>query len=44
VPASLNDENPSTAAFPTPLAAFSGKGCDFATAFQDMTLIINTSM
>jgi beta-glucanase (GH16 family) len=42
VPASLNDEHPSTAAFPVPLAAFSGKGCDFATAFQDMTLIINT--
>lgn len=41
VPASLNDENPSTASFPTPLASFSGS-CDFSTAFQDMTLIINT--
>jgi len=42
VPASLNAENPSTASFPTPLAAFAGAGCDFAAAFQDMTLIINT--
>jgi hypothetical protein len=41
VPASLNDENPSTASFPTPLAAFSGS-CDFSSAFKDMTLIINT--
>lgn len=42
VPASLNGENPSTASFPTPLASFSGKGCDFAESFKDMVLIINT--
>jgi hypothetical protein len=42
VPASLNGENPSTADFPTPLAAFSGAGCDFEEAFKDMVLIINT--
>jgi hypothetical protein len=42
VPASLNGENPSTADFPTPLAAFSGAGCDFEASFKDMVLIINT--
>lgn len=42
VPASLNTDNPSTAGFPTPLAAFGGSGCDFENAFKDMVLIINT--
>jgi hypothetical protein len=42
VPASLNSDNPSTESFPTPLAAFSGKGCDYAQSFRDMVLIINT--
>ena len=42
VPASLNSDNPSTAGFPTPLASFAGKGCDYAQSFRDMVLIINT--
>lgn len=42
VPASLNSDNPSTASFPPPLAAFAGKGCDYAQSFRDMALIINT--
>jgi hypothetical protein len=42
VPASLNSDNPSTESFPPPLAAFSGKGCDYAQSFRDMVLIINT--
>lgn len=42
VPASLNTINPSTSGFPTPLASFSGKGCDYEKAFKDMVLIINT--
>jgi hypothetical protein len=42
VPASLNSDNPSTSDFPPPLAAFSGKGCDYAQSFRDMVLIINT--
>jgi hypothetical protein len=43
VPASLNAEHPSTTGFPTPLAKFEGKGCDFQKAFKDMALIINTN-
>lgn len=42
VPTALNWENPSTVGFPTPLAAFSGAGCDYSKAFKDMVLIINT--
>lgn len=42
VPTSLNSVNPSTAGFPTPLASFSGSGCDFSKAFQNMVMIINT--
>lgn len=44
VPPSLNSANPSTAAFPTPLASFGGSGCDFEKNFKDMVLIINTSL
>ncbi|OQO08101.1 hypothetical protein B0A48_06895 [Cryoendolithus antarcticus] len=43
VPSTLNTANPSTVGFPTPLASFSGKGCDFGTAFKNMTIIINTT-
>lgn len=43
VPSSLNTYHPSTSGFPTPLASFSGSGCDFEGRFKDMTLIINTA-
>jgi hypothetical protein len=44
VPASLNSASPSTSGLPTPLAHFSGSGCDFETKFDNMTMIINTAL
>jgi len=41
VSSSFNSVNPSTAGFPTPLASFSGYGCDFSKAFQNMVMIVN---
>lgn len=43
IPGDITSGNPDPTGWGTPLAAFSGSGCDFGTAFQNHNLIFDTT-